>query len=439
MTIRLTVLRGLCLLPLTASAGGPVWSDRSASGTKAVRGCGWNGSNVRNLFAGAVDPRGVALDTETDRVYYADRMSGGSLGVINSVPLAGGNAQQHLSGLNRPADLRLDSAGRTLYWCEENGGTIRKALLPELGGPFSAQTVFSGLAAPYYLDVDTTGQKVFWGTSGNSLFSGPLTGGAADAALYTSGQNMRGVCVDAAAGMIYWVERDGPRSIRRRAISGGSVQDLYTGLDTPHGLVLDLSARKLYWVDTGTQNAGGFNPRGVSRGEMDGSTAGAAEVVVPGTAANQPWDIDLDLRVSTYQEWVSRYFRYDDPPSRTAKTADPDGDGQNNFAEYAFGTPPLSGVGTASRFSWFPEVGRVSPGISFRQRKTATDLEYVVEVSFDEGIGWLDEGQGAFLSRNPPGPEDPEGVSWAGTQFYPEGDLPKAAMLRVRVSEVVPL
>ena len=121
----LRITQALLMLPFSALAGGPVWSDRPASGTKAVRACAFDGSNVRSLFTSAVDPRGVALDTTTNRVYYADRMTGGSLGVINSVPLAGGSAQEHLSGLNRPADLRLDSVGRALYWCEENGGTIR--------------------------------------------------------------------------------------------------------------------------------------------------------------------------------------------------------------------------------------------------------------------------------------------------------------------------
>lgn len=81
--------------------------------------------------------------------------------------------------------------------------------------------------------------------------------------------------------------------------------------------------------------------------------------------------------MSTYQEWVSRYFCFGYPPARTAQTADPDGDGQSNFAESAFGTPPLSGAGTASQFSWFKKSNPFHdeyPGISFRRRTTAADL-----------------------------------------------------------------
>ncbi len=433
MKIRPAVILWSFLLPASSPAGGPVWSDRP-SGTKAVRACAFNGSNVRNLYAGALDPRGVVLDSMTDRVYFTDRMSGGNSGKIQSVPLTGGSAIEHLAGLNRPADLRLDSGNRTLYWCEEIAGTIRKAELPPGNGSLTPLTLFSGLATPYYLDFDPTRQKLFWGTSGNSLFSGPMAGGIPDLPLYSSGQNMRGVCVDAAAEMVYWVERDGPRAIRRRAISGGAIHDVYTGLDTPHGLVLDLTARKLYWVDTGTQNANGFNPRGVSRGEMEGSTAGAPEIVVPGTAAHQPWDIDLDLRVSTYGEWVSRYFRYDDTPGRTGKAEDPDADGQSNFAEYAFGTPPLSDIGSAARFSWFTQNDGVWPGLSFRRRTTASDLNYVVEFSLD-GVGWLPEQQSPLLHKASAGSADPEGMSWSGVYFRPDGIMPEYVLFRVRVTD----
>lgn len=116
------------LSPLLASASGLVWSDRP-SGTKAIRACNFDGSNVRNLYSSAGDPRGVIVDAAAERVYFCDRFGGtASSGEINSVPLAGGARQQHLTLLNRPADLRFDSAARTLYWCEENAGLIRAAV-----------------------------------------------------------------------------------------------------------------------------------------------------------------------------------------------------------------------------------------------------------------------------------------------------------------------
>jgi hypothetical protein len=68
------------------------------------------------------------------------------------------------------------------------------------------------------LDLDVPGGKVYWGQNGLSIFSGPLGGGTPDPALYTGGLNNRGVCVDAAAGMLYWAERDGAHIAREFGI-----------------------------------------------------------------------------------------------------------------------------------------------------------------------------------------------------------------------------
>jgi hypothetical protein len=379
MAMRL-LLPGLwTVTPVAVLAGGLVWSDRP-SGARSIRASDFDGGNLRTVYTGAGDPRGVVIDAAGARVYFTDRFAGtATSGEINSVPLEGGPRAQHLALLNRPADLRFDAATRTLYWCEENAGLIRRAALPVSGGALTAETLFSGLSNPYFLDFDAARARLFWGTSANSLLSGPLSGGSPDPPLYTNGQNMRGVCVDPAAGIVYWVERDGARAIRRRAIEGGPIQDLYTGLDTPHGLVLDLPARKMYWVDTGSQNAGGFNARGVSRGDLDGAAAGPPEIVVAGSASNQPWDIDLDPRVSRYAEWVTRHFRFDAAAEVTAPLADPDGDGLNNFGEYAFGGAPLAADSAATiEFNLVPDGALLYPAVTFPLRSGTSDISAAV-------------------------------------------------------------
>ncbi len=374
----------LVTLSSTALAGGLVWSDRP-SGTRSIRAGGFDGSNVRTLYAGVGDPRGVIIDTMGGRIYFTDRFGGtATSGEINSIPTEGGARTQHLGQLNRPADLCFDASTRSLYWCEENGGLIRRAQVPLTGGTLTAEPLFSGLVSPYFLDFDAIRGRLYWGTNGGSLLSGPIGGGVPDAPLYTTGQNMRGVCVDSAAGMVYWVERDGARVIRRRAIEGGPVHDLYTGLDTPHGLVLDLPARKMYWVDTGSQNAGGFNPRGVSRGHLDGAAAGAPEIVVAGTASNQPWDLALDPQVTTYDEWTKRFFRLDASADLTRPLADPDGDGLNNFGEYALGTAPLS-AGAALQPTTIMDGAILYPAVTYARRFVAGNVVYAVAATAELG------------------------------------------------------
>ncbi|MFN0130729.1 MAG: hypothetical protein ACKV19_29045 [Verrucomicrobiales bacterium] len=397
---RVLMYRLICTLvtvaPCFAFAGGLVWSDRP-SGTRSIKASGFDGSDRRTLYSSAGDPRGVIIDAESERVFFTDRFGGtATSGEINSVPLTGGARAQHLSGLNRPADLRLDAATRTLYWCEENAGLIRRAHLPLAAGILTAESLITGVPNPYYLDFDPIRSLLVWGSSGNSLQSGPLTGGSANPPLYSAGQNMRGVCVDSTAGMVYWVERDGPRAIRRRALDGGSIEDLYTGLDTPHGLVLDLPARRMYWVDTGSQNAGGFNARGVSRGHMDGQAREAAEVVVAGTPADQPWDVDLDPRVANYAEWQARFFRFDASAVLTDPAADPDEDGLISFGEYAFGQSPLLADGDGMVVPTMVTVDfQIYPAITFPQRAEVPDVAYAVSLSMDL-ISWSASGDGTI-------------------------------------------
>ena len=396
-----TILLALLTVPVVASAGGIYWADRPAS-AKAIRGCNFDRSNVRNVVALATtrDPRGIVVDAANERLYYCDRVGGtATSGEINYVAISGaGGVQPTLTTLNRPADLRFDPASRTAFWCEENGGLIRRVMLQAGGGavlPGNVVTVFSGLTAPYFLDLEIAAGRLWWGTSASQIFRGPIGGGAAEER-HSGGLNVRGVCVDSAGGFFYWCERDGAHVIRREAIAGGPVLDVYTGLDTPHGLVLDVAARKMYWADTGTNAVGGFNARGISRGDMDGSTP--AEIVVAGTAANQPWDLDLDRRNATYADWRARFFRYDAAAAITTATADPDFDGLKNVAEYALGSVPLAPNGAPTEWLRVMDGGADYPAIRFRRRAGTSDLTLLVQVSHDLAL-WQDNTTGAFTTE----------------------------------------
>src|SRR4029079_10836610 len=97
-----------CMFPSLAIAGGVIWSDRFST-TKAIRIAGFDGSGARNLYAATVaDPRGVVVDIAGGRVFYLDRLSGGSSGALHSVSMAGDDFRTHIPALATPADLRFD-------------------------------------------------------------------------------------------------------------------------------------------------------------------------------------------------------------------------------------------------------------------------------------------------------------------------------------------
>lgn len=273
---------------------------------------------------------------------------------------------------------------------------IRRVVLPAGGGavlPANVVTLYSGLTSPYYLDYELAAGRLWWGTSASQIFRGPIGGGVPEQR-HSGGLNIRGVCVDSAGDYFYWCERDGTHAVKREVIPGGSVEFIYTGLDTPHGLVLDVLAGKMYWTDTGTNAIGGFNARGISRGDMNGATP--AEVVVAGTAANQPWDVDLDRRNTTYAEWAARFFRYD--AANNARGDDPDFDGLKNVAEYALGSGPLTPNGAPTEWMRVTDGGVGYPAIRFRRRTGTSDLTVLVQVSTDLAA-WKDNTTGAFTTE----------------------------------------
>jgi hypothetical protein len=386
---RLVALAGLVVSVSLAQAGGVYWTDRGASQLKRMD---FDGANLQTIpLSGAVTSpgsniRGIAFDGVSNRLFWADNgadrllraHADGSASVVLHT-ISGGNSF--------PADVRLDLHGQFLYWCDQTRNRIQRSTLN--GAPvIDVITNAATAGGPYFMDLDLPAGKMYWGDfSGGSIFRANLDGSARET-LLTGNNQTRGVRLDPRERMLYWINRDDKKVHRcpLSAFAGGTiplthpaVQTLYTNLDTPHGLALDLPARKLYWADTGTNPGNGVGGQAVCRGDFDGSTP--VEILATGA---EPWDVDLDLRCSSYAEWVRRCFRRDAPPGQTEPGADPDGDAVPNAMEYALDLPPLhadlAGL-PAGLIVGGPVAGADYHALNFRRRAGTGDLLYHAQVS----------------------------------------------------------
>lgn len=117
----------------------------------------------------------------------------------------------------------------------------------------------------------------------------------------------------------------------------------------------------------------------------------------------------------TYESWRYQVFPSSRPPADTAPGADPDGDGWNNFREYAFGSDPLSAA----------SIGQVSSGvvqdgasryqtITFVRPKLAIGAIWKAECAVDPAQAtWLPQ---AIPWGNPvPLPGGLEEITWRDT------------------------
>ena len=389
--LRRQLTLGLMIVACAAQAGGVFWSDRGASQLKRMN---FDGSNLQTItLTGAVTSagsnfRGIAVDTVSNRVFWADN------GVPKRLLRANfdGSASVILITITNtssfPADVRLDLAGKLFYWCDQTRKVIQRSTLDGL----NVTDVITNAAptGPYFMDLDIAAGKIYWGDfSGGSIYRANLDGSGRET-LLTGNNNTRGVRVDPGGGMLYWVNRDDKKIHRcplaafahgTIGLTNPAVQTLYTNLDTPHGLVLDIPARKLYWADTGGNTGIGNGDRAVSRGDFDGRTP--QETLAPGM---EPWDVDLDLRCETYAEWRMRCFRKDASAAQTDPGADPDGDGISNALEYLFDRSPMQADvtrGVVGQLVSGPTPGALYAAMKYRRRAGTRDLTYYVQVSND--------------------------------------------------------
>jgi len=254
------VLRSLLLVPLLATfarAGGLTWTDRGASAIKRMR---FDGSGLVIVpISGAVSSpgtnlRGIALDLPGGRMFWADngadRILRANLDGTNSVILA-----SLPLNLSFPADVRLDQAGQLIYFCDQQRNLLQRMTF----GGAGLTTVIGAANAnePYFLDLDVAAGKVYWGGFASGNFYRANLDGSAFETIITGNNNARGVGLDRAGGMIYWINRD-DKKVHRCPLSAlpvnvptsPAVQTLYQGLDTPHGLALDLPARNLIILES---------------------------------------------------------------------------------------------------------------------------------------------------------------------------------------------
>ncbi len=371
-----------------ARAGGVYWTDRGASQLKRMS---FNGSNLVVIpLSGAVTSpgsniRGIAFDSVSNRIFWADNgadrlLRANADGTSSTIlyTITGGNSF--------PADVRLDPGNQFFYWCDQLRNRIQRSTLN--GASVTDIITNAASTGPYFMDLDVPAGKIYWGDFDvGSIFRANLDGSARET-LLTGNNKTRGVRLDPRERMLYWINRDDKKVHRcpLSAFDGGTipltnpaVQTLYSNLDTPHGLAIDIPARKLYWADTGTNPGNGVGGQSICRGDFDGSTP--LEILATGT---EPWDVELDLRCTNYNEWVQRCFRRDALSEQTNPNADPDADGIPNAVEYAFDLSPLR----ADRDGVPRGLVVVGPltqadyhAVNYRRRVGTSDLGYDVQVS----------------------------------------------------------
>ena len=230
------------------------WTDAR---TDRIQRAELDGSDLRTLVGGLMQPRDLALDRDGGRMYWTD--SGADK--IQRAHLDGSKVEDLVTeGLKEPFGLALDLGEGKIYWTDWGSDRIQRS---NLDGSEIEDLVATGLNEPYGLALDLGEGKIYWTDWGSDRIQRANLDGSEIEDLVTGLNQPRGIALDLEDGRMYWPDW-GTDKIQRANLDGSEVEDLVTeGLQTSQAIALDLSGGKMYWTDYGTDK--------IQRAHLDGS------------------------------------------------------------------------------------------------------------------------------------------------------------------------
>ncbi len=231
--------------------------------------------------------RGVAIDSATGRIYWAN--SGNNTISYANLDGTGGGNQLNISGAtpNYPHGVAIDPGAGKIYWANDTGNTISYANLDGSGGGNELDLSGAHPDQPYGVAIDTAGGKIYWANvdvGNNTISYANLDGSGGGNELNLSGAHPdkpHGVAIDPTTGRIYWGNLSNTISYANLDGSGGGNELNLAGAHPagPLGVAVDPGAGKVYWANLGGNT--------ISYAKLDGS-GGGNELDLSGAHPTQP-------------------------------------------------------------------------------------------------------------------------------------------------------
>ena len=254
-SLLLTLLTVFALLLLSNSvveAGKMYWTDM-----RGIHRAEQDGGGTETLIPVTLSyPLRVAVDAVGGKIYWTDSKTN----KIQRANFDGTNVKDIVTGLINPYGIAVDATSRKIYWADGNTDKIQRA---NFDGTDVEDIVITGLINPSSIAVDVDGGKIYWRSGRDKIQRANLDGTDVED-IVTMGSNFSyGIAVDATGGKIYWTDYV-THKIRRADLDGTNVEDIVTtGLDYPWDIAVDSGGGKIYWTDIRTLK--------IQRANLDGT------------------------------------------------------------------------------------------------------------------------------------------------------------------------
>jgi len=269
------------------------------------------GLNRTVILSNVANPVDIDIDVTNGKIYYAQKLSGGSQRGVWRANLDGTEQEQIVSGsvngiaveenagflywsesifntINRidlvtmeqirlinsslpiPKSINIDRSGNKVYFTDNRYGDVLLSANLETGGELTV-LASSEVYRPTQVIVHAAAEKIYWVNAKTSfvndtrvdIMRADLDGNNLETLISRPDLNrVEGLTLDTINGHLYFTEQSLGRVVRVN-IDGTDRTELVTGLSNPAGITLDLPNNHLYWTDWGSDK--------IQRADLDGS------------------------------------------------------------------------------------------------------------------------------------------------------------------------
>ncbi|MCU0443781.1 MAG: DUF5050 domain-containing protein [Microscillaceae bacterium] len=187
-----------------------------------------DGTNPEDLVTGLGNNNVMKLDllSDTKKIYWT--ITNGTVGKIQRANLNGSDVKDVVINLKDPRGMGIDVDGNKIYWADFGLKKIQRA---NLDGTGVQDLVTANLDNPISIALDIPNQKLYWTDLGVGNNTGKIQranlNGTGVQTLVSGVPFPGGLKLDLSAGKMYWVENNGS-IIRRANLDGSGIENVYT-------------------------------------------------------------------------------------------------------------------------------------------------------------------------------------------------------------------
>ena len=217
---------------------------------------------------------GIAYDKSSEKIYYSDFADSDTPdGKIWKADIDGENATAIVTGLLDPYGIAIDTENEKIYWGDDNGNVSRS----NLDGTSKEDIVTIDGGGIRAVAIDATNKKLyFYDVQNNNLYRSNLDGSSKSVII--SGYYGYAIAVDEINNKIYFdaqTDNESVSALYRANLDGSNPTLISDTQSRIYGIAIDVYKKKVYWSERDNYNIIQANLNGTQKVILNSVELGA--------------------------------------------------------------------------------------------------------------------------------------------------------------------